>query len=127
MVSKEAKLRELEDYLYVNLKDIMYETEDPGLAAYRITLMIACHSDTVDPLRLEIYTSKLGQIKKYVDETISFFCGMGFLVVDDPDSSYMSGDSFNLGFKIRANEGELYSFTKENIEAFRQSFWDEDW
>lgn len=127
MVSKKTKLREFEDYLYSNLDEIMIETGDATIAGYRVAMTIATHSSIIDPLRLEIYTSKLARIKPEVQQAISWFAGAGFLVVNDLDSPYMEGENFRAGVKARANNSDFYQTTKKNIDDFREAFWSEAW
>ena len=125
MLTDVEKQRELDDYLYTQLPEIVVDSEDEIQAAYRIALVIAFGHDELDETRLEFYTSKLKMSHAHLHDALQYFCGAGFLKIEgfqkEDHPAFMAG-------KEDAKElSPLFGATSDRIRKFRSDFWNRSW
>lgn len=119
--SKEARMRELEQYLYSDLGEIVAESDDEAQAAYMVVLVIAFHEKKIDPIRLDFYTSHLPLAKDRLSEAFAYFCGAEFLEVEELDDKFKY--AYEAGKEGKRINSPLYQVTATRISEFHNEFW----
>lgn len=107
----------VDEYLYVHLKEIIEESDDENMAAFRIAMVISFGHEVVDDIHQMIYTDHLDIDKTVLQNAFNYFTGMGICTFE---TSPVNDRFYLMGEKDKESLSYTYSDTKKRVDTFRE-------